>query len=705
VAPAQAGSAQLPPALSVLSEQRHRQVLAAVLAADPTLTTARVEAALAVVAGRPAALRSLAVALATDPAALSIGAPPKVGELVQVLQTQGSTSLPVPRCARCRRQGLELTRSSAIGGVCAPCRRRELAQACVRCGVVKPVAGRDDQRRPVCARCADRPMRECGRCGRTRRIARRAHGDQPDICDLCFCLPPAVCSGCGQLRPCSFAGTDKAICVRCAPRRTVACARCGQHKPPTANWPEGPVCDPCYIKALRHRGTCSDCLTERRLVSPPGPDATLCADCTGLPPTHVCSDCGVQDKLYERGRCDTCSLRRRTGELLRAGSDQIPTSLVAVHDAIVATTTPRTALNWLRNGAGAAVLADLAAGSTPISHAGLDTHPRRGGADYLRHVLVAAKVLPTRDDAMARLESWVSTTVLAGVAHPEHRRLLQAYATWRVLRKARRRAEHNSIGRTPTSYPRTQLLVAARFLNWLDQRGIPLAECSQGDVDLWLADGPAGYPVRDFLTWAAEHHHSPPMAVPTIGRTTGTATDPDERWGLVARLLHDDTLDLTDRVAGSLLLCYGQQLSRIAVMTTDQVHRHNHPDDVVSLHFGTHAITVPEPLAGLLTELLDSRRSHLGVGSPATSPWLFPGHLPGRPITPSRLGERLRRLGVRAMPGRRATLLQLAAEVPAAVLAELLHLTPGTATRWTRDAGGDWSRYAADLARRNNHQP
>jgi hypothetical protein len=69
--------------------------------------------------------------------------------------------------------------------------------------------------------------------------------------------------------------------------------------------------------------------------------------------------------------------------------------------------------------------------------------------------------------------------------------------------------------------------------------------------------------------------------------------------------------------------------------------------------------------------------------------WLVPGHLPGRPITPARLGERLRALGIRTLPGRRATLLQLAAEVPAAVLAELLHLTPATATRWTRDAGSD----------------
>ena len=82
-----------------------------------------------------------------------------------------------------------------------------------------------------------------------------------------------------------------------------------------------------------------------------------------------------------------------------------------------------------------------------------------------------------------------------------------------------------------------------------------------------------------------------------------------------------------------------------------------------------------------------------------------PGHLPGRPITPARLSERLRVLGAPPSPVDAPTLLQLAAEVPAAVLAELLHLTPGTATRWTRDAAGDWSHYAAELARRRDHQP
>ncbi len=194
------------------------------------------------------------------------------------------------------------------------------------------------------------------------------------------------------------------------------------------------------------------------------------------------------------------------------------------------------------------------------------------------------------------------------------------------------------------------------------------------------------------------------LAPPTANWPEGPVCDPcynDQRWTLLARLLHDHDVDLTDRVAGSLLLSYGQQLSRIAVMTTDQIHHHA---DSVSVRFGSCDITVPEPLAGLLTELIDTGRRYRGVGSPATpSRWLFPGHLPGRPITPARLGERLRAVGLRALPGRRATQLQLASEVPAAVLADLLHLSPGTATRWTRDVGGDWSRYAASIALARGH--
>lgn len=139
--------------------------------------------------------------------------------------------------------------------------------------------------------------------------------------------------------------------------------------------------------------------------------------------THACIDCGLEDKLYERHRCERCALVRRTGELLRADDEHIPPELVAVFNADTDTATPRTALNRLCNGAGAAMLADLAAATTPISHAALDAHPRRRGADYLRHVLVAAGMLPARDEPLARLEARVAT-LLTGVEPPEHRRLL-----------------------------------------------------------------------------------------------------------------------------------------------------------------------------------------------------------------------------------------------------------------------------------------
>ncbi len=78
--------------------------------------------------------------------------------------------------------------------------------------------------------------------------------------------------------------------------------------------------------------------------------------------------------------------------------------------------------------------------------------------------------------------------------------------------------------------------------------------------------------------------------------------------------------------------------------------------------------------------------------------------MPGRPITPARLGERLRAIGIYAQTGRRAAQLDLAAQLPAAVLADILGLHQTTAAKWMHQAGGDWSRYAAELARSRPHQ-
>lgn len=75
---------------------------------------------------------------------------------------------------------------------------------------------------------------------------------------------------------------------------------------------------------------------------------------------------------------------------------------------------------------------------------------------------------------------------------------------------------------------------------------------------------------------------------------------------------------------------------------------------------------------------------------------------PGRRrIDSETLRQHLKTIGVDNLQVRTATLLDLAAEVPASILADLVGLYPTTATRWTRAAGGDWAGYVATRTARH----
>jgi tetratricopeptide (TPR) repeat protein len=686
-------------ALACLKHRREAAV-AMVAAAETSLDAEQVTAAFDAVMTTGAGLRDLAAALADDPNVLHVGAPPVVGRLTSELIARGSTTYTLPSCVRCGRSDRPLTRSEA-GGVCSACRRHQLAEACVRCQIVKPVAGRTPEGEPVCARCAERPKRPCGICGHTRAIARRARDGQPEVCVNCFSMPTATCSRCGRDRPCGFATSQTPVCTSCAPRRTAPCAHCGHDRPPTISWPEGPVCVTCYDAALARRGPCQGCHQTRRLTDPPGPDARRCCDCAGLPSLgHVCRDCGIEDKLYTAGRCDRCSLAVRVHELLADATGQIPDRLFVVAAAIAATPNARTALNWLHKGAAARLLADIAAGRLELSHQALDTHPHPRAADYLRRLLIAHDVLDERDEAIARFETFIDQ-LTDSINRDADRRLIAGYAHWRVLNRLRRRAEGIPRPTTPTYGARSRLKAAVALLDWLHQRHTTLADASQADIDAWLTSGPSAYLARDFLDWATSAGHAPTLTIPRAEHHTGTTLDADQRWRLLARLLHDDTVELTDRVAGCLVLLYGQQLSRITTLTRDQIHRRD--DDTLTLRLGSDPITIPQPLARLILDLAEHGRTHIGVGAPAHTPWLFPGHHPGRPLTAAHLGVRLNKLGIDGRAGRRAALTHLAAQVPAAVLAELLGMSTSAAVHWVHNAGGDWSRYAAHLARQRDH--
>jgi hypothetical protein len=673
--------------------------------ADRSLSLDVVAAAADAAAPNGQAMARLAAALIADgPGVLAAGAPPVAGRLAAELIARGCTALAPPACAACGRTGRPLFRGEG-GGVCQRCRAWQLAVPCSRCGKLKPAVVHTEAGQPLCEVCrrrSGRASRPCGVCGKTAQVAVRGRGGGPDVCVSCYQLPRAVCSVCGRLRQCNFAAASHPVCPSCSPKATAECAHCGQVRPPAARWPEGPVCDPCYTAALRRRGRCAGCGQQRRLVTPPGPAATTCAGCAGLPAMSVCSQCGVEDKLYEKGRCARCSLRRRATMLLSAGTGQVPGQMSAVLEAICSARNPRTALNWLRKGAGAAILADLAAGRITASHEALDDHPRPRAAGYLRQVLVAGGVLPPRDEQLARAEKWLAS-LLDDITDPGQRRLVRSFATWQVMRRLRKSAAARRGPRTYTAHARNAISAAARLLDWLGQRGTSLGDCRQADIDDWVTttggDGPAD--AGAFLAWAARHGHCRQFDFPRPARRAGPAISDASLWELACQLLHDDSIELTDRVAGCLVLLFGQHMSRVAALEARHVTSSN---DGVRIQLGQHAVPVPDTLGTLMLDLIADGRPYTGTGSPATSRWLFPGLLPGQPITPGRLAGRLRALGIPVQAGRRAALTGLAAKLPAAVLADSLGLSTGTAVRWAYDAGTDWTRYAADLARTGHHK-
>lgn len=84
--------------------------------------------------------------------------------------------------------------------------------------------------------------------------------------------------------------------------------------------------------------------------------------------------------------------------------------------------------------------------------------------------------------------------------------------------------------------------------------------------------------------------------------------------------------------------------------------------------------------------------------------WLFPGRRPGHHLHSASLTKRLRAIGVDPRADRNSALRQLAAEVPPAVLADLLGLHINTAINWANEASADWTNYVAIRATATQRQ-
>ena len=625
-------------------------------------------------APRPSYQQKLAWALEENPALLTgdghLAPLRAIPRFIEMLDGAGVAGVVRPACGRC---GRVVRIDKPLGGVrvCRSCIARSRAEQCARCGAVRDPVTRDGQGRPLCANCfvtAAENLEACTGCGRVRRVERRT-ADGP-LCSRCPSLPVLACSICGQTVPCGISrSTGLPWCPACQ-RRRAGCSACGR----------------------------------RAAIASGTPDSPLCAGCTPPPPWAGCPVCSDPDHPCP-GQCARCIINARLDELMGPDAGQLPPGLQALRREIAGAEHAVTAMRWATKPSVALVLSGLADGSIPLTHQALDGLPQRPALAHLRQTLVAAGALPWRDEEMIRLEAFLHG-LLGSQPGTERRRLLHRYLIWHLVRRMRSRNNGKPATRQQALLTRRLARGAVAFLDWLDSAGLTLGSCQQADLDRWLASGQAVYreEAGRLIRWAHAARLTT-CCLPAAARWTGPSAilDGEDRWDIARRLLHDDALKPEDRLAGLLVLLYAQGVTAISRMTAGQVQSGD--DGTARLQLGRVPAELPEPVASIALAVAANRKGHATIGAAGPSPWLFPGGQPGLPVSGQRLTQRLDALGISPRQARSTALFQLAAEVPAAILARTLGVSTDVAVTWQRLSAGDWASYAAHISRRPRHRP
>ncbi|GAA4991317.1 hypothetical protein GCM10023205_74120 [Yinghuangia aomiensis] len=593
--------------------------------------------------------------LSRHPDALVTGsplAPPAVQRLIRHLHDTGVAGVRVPDCPRCGRTR-PLKHATTQGRVCRGCEGTLAAH-----------------RNPgICGACGEtRPRPDGTTCRRCRARATAAH---------------RTCTQCGK-------PADLDPCHTCRPRPLVVCALCGTRATCCARWPLGPVCKPCYRGTRSNPGPCPGCGTVRALIAVLDHRRT-CAECAGHRDPYRCRRCGDTRRTRVRGLCDRCAVDDRLAALF----DPLPAAAAAelrpLREALASSDRPAAVLAWLQLSASAPLLGRLAATGRPLGHDDLDTATGTAPTatvDYLRKILVTAAVLPPRDEHLTRVARHLDRLL---ARHPEHALLLRPWVRWSVLPRMRRRAADR--GPTAAQAARaayTRIDTAAAFLSWTGRHGMLLEQVTQDHVDRWLTEGASTrYELRDFLTWTNRHDRSRGLDVPVRTKKPVAPLDDHSHWELLQQCLHDDELPTAVRVAGAVVLLFGQRLTRIAALTTDHLVEAPEPRlilDRIPIH-------VP-PMLGVLLNTLANTAVRTGWALPPTGQrWLFPGTHPGEHRSAPTLRCDLKAHGIKVLPARATALVHLAQDLPPAVLADLLGMHPVTANRWRQRASTDWAAY------------
>ncbi|MFE1444077.1 hypothetical protein [Streptomyces sp. NPDC058739] len=229
------------------------------------------------------------------------------------------------------------------------------------------------------------------------------------------------------------------------------CARCGRRASKSAEWSDGPICRTCYERAMRVRGRCLSCGTDRLLPGRDTDGTPICRDCAGIARDFFCDRCGFEGLLVGGRRCEHCTLADTLAHLLDDGTGRVAPAFLPLVKTLLKMDRPKSRLIWLRNPNVARLLQGLATGSIPLTHDALHQETPWRTVTHLRDLLMDSGVLPRLDRQLILYQRWL-TERLATIEEPEHRQLLRHFATWHQMRRLRAKAEKTPLGRSQTNH-------------------------------------------------------------------------------------------------------------------------------------------------------------------------------------------------------------------------------------------------------------
>ena len=333
--------------------------------------------------------------------------------------------------------------------------------------------------------------------------------------------------------------------------------------------------------------------------------------------------------------------------------------------------------------------------TTRSPHRVLDDLPQTRHLLYLRQVLVHIGALDERDEDIEGTLPWVDE--LLERQSPSVSTIVRPYATWSVLRRARRRSKVTE-NRAARKYARSRITLAVTFLNGLEDGGRTLQEATQTDIDRWLAvGGISRHRFRDFILWARSRALR--RARGAVGGThrPGELPRPSGEMG-PSPPLRPRRQRRIDAARGRCP-CPALRPHADADCPADR-HRRRAAWRAHLAQARPQSDGPARQSATIIAELAGQAAAyrHSIVGSkPARSPWLFPGGAPGHHARASWISEQLNcDLGLSLRRARNTALCTLAEDLPASVLADLLGIHITTATRWTKLVKRDWAQYVSE---------